>query len=562
MSKIFLILDKKEKNLFYLFFFLSFFSLGFELIGISLILPFLDIITNSEKINFYTNKINSFFLLGLENNNLIFFFILTFFIIYTLKVIFITSYNFFLTKYIYDLKTNVSNKLFNFYLKKSYLTLKNTNSAELIRNLEDSRYIMYFIKSLLVLFVEILFFCGLVSLLLFLEPKITSIGFVFFGSISFIFYKLTQSKAGSWGDQRAIFDGKKIKSMMQAFGGIKEIKVLGKEKFFYEIYQINNFNSNYFSFKQDFILNLPKNWLEWLTIISLLCFVTIFISLNNTINDLIPLVGLYIVSVYRMIPSINKIASSLQTIKFCLPTIRPFLNEFEQTNQRTSKYNNKENLFLEFKDKLEIKNLNFYYNKNEGNILKNINFEINKGEFIGIEGKSGSGKTTLINLILGLYEPKSGEILVDKKSINKNITQWQNKIGYVPQNIYFTDDSIKNNIAFGVEENQIDNSKVIECLKITNLYEYVHTTESNINTNLGELGDRFSGGQKQRVGIARALYNDPEILILDEFTSFLDKDNEFKIASEVKNLRGKKTIIIISHNKEVLSQCDKILSLN
>ena len=167
-----------------------------------------------------------------------------------------------------------------------------------------------------------------------------------------------------------------------------------------------------------------------------------------------------------------------------------------------------------------------------------------------------------MNLILGLYKPINGEILVDKKNINNNLFQWQNKIGYVPQNIYFADTSIKKNIAFGCEEKKIDEAKIIQCLKITNLYDYVFQLEKNIDTNLGELGDRFSGGQKQRIGIARALYHNPEILILDEFTNSLDKENEIKIANEVKNFKDKKTTIIISHSKEVLNLCDNILHLN
>lgn len=562
MHKILSVLNKKQKKFFYLFFFLSFFSLGFEILGLGLIIPFLEVMINSSRTDTYLSFINNFFEHDFKKNDLIIFFTISFFVIYSIKVIFISAYNYFLIKFFYDLKTNLSNKLFQIYLSKPYIFFKQNNSANLIRNLDDSRYIMILFRSILTIFVETTFFVGLILFLIYLEPQITSISLIFFGTLSFLFYKFIQNKAGFWGDQRASYDGKKIKSIMHGVGGIKEIKILGKENFFFNNYSENNFFSNYYSLKQDFVLNIPRHLLEWLTIIFLLSFVLININVDKQISKLIPLIGLYSVAIYRILPSINKIVSSLQTVKFCLPTIKPFINEFEDlriinlNGQKKS-----ESSTFDFQDSIEIKQLEFNY-ENSDKVLVDINFKIKKGDFIGIAGKSGTGKTTLMNLILGLYKPINGEILVDKKNINNNLFQWQNKIGYVPQNIYFADTSIKKNIAFGCEEKKIDEAKIIQCLKITNLYDYVFQLEKNIDTNLGELGDRFSGGQKQRIGIARALYHNPEILILDEFTNSLDKENEIKIANEVKNFKDKKTTIIISHSKEVLNLCDNILHLN
>lgn len=562
MHKILSVLNKKQKKFFYLFFFLSFFSLGFEILGLGLIIPFLEVMINSSRTDTYLSFINNFIEHDFKKNDLIIFFTISFFVIYSIKVIFISAYNYFLIKFFYDLKTNLSNKLFQIYLSKPYIFFKQNNSANLIRNLDDSRYIMILFRSILTIFVETTFFVGLILFLIYLEPQITSISLIFFGTLSFLFYKFIQNKAGFWGDQRASYDGKKIKSIMHGVGGIKEIKILGKENFFFNNYSENNFFSNYYSLKQDFVLNIPRHLLEWLTIIFLLSFVLININVDKQISKLIPLIGLYSVAIYRILPSINKIVSSLQTVKFCLPTIKPFINEFEDlriinlNGQKKS-----ESSTFDFQDSIEIKQLEFNY-ENSDKVLVDINFKIKKGDFIGIAGKSGTGKTTLMNLILGLYKPINGEILVDKKNINNNLFQWQNKIGYVPQNIYFADTSIKKNIAFGCEEKKIDEAKIIQCLKITNLYDYVFQLEKNIDTNLGELGDRFSGGQKQRIGIARALYHNPEILILDEFTNSLDKENEIKIANEVKNFKDKKTTIIISHSKEVLNLCDNILHLN
>ena len=561
LQKGFQLLSKKQKKKFYLFFFLSFVTLGFELLGIGLVLPFLDIIINTEKMNFYVSQINNYGLEKINNENLLIFFIILFLSVYTLKVIYLTFYSYFEIKYLFDLKTQSSDELFKIYLKKNYHFHLENNSAELIRNVEDSRYIMILIRSLLRFFVESVFFISLICLLGFLQPKITIISILFFGSVSFIFFKVIQSNANIWGSKRAEYDGKKMKSILQGLGGIKEIKVLGKENLFLNHFSNNNFYSNLFSFKQDFVLNQPKNWLEWLTILSLLGLILFFFETGTNLKSIIPLIGLYAVAVYKMIPSISKIMNNLQLIKFCIPAMNPFLSEFKLTNNIPIIQKDDFKKEICFNDQIILKNLNFRFEKSKKNTLTNINLEIKKGSYVGISGESGAGKTTLMNLLLGLYKPTSGQILIDGIDINENLSSWQSKIGYVPQNIYFIDDSIKKNIAFGYESNSINEKRVLESLKLSKLYNFVSSLEKNIETNIGELGDQISGGQKQRIGIARAFYNDPEILILDEFTSFLDKENEVEIAKEIREFRGEKTILMISHSKEVLDLCDNIIKI-
>ena len=561
LQKGFQLLSKKQKKKFYLFFFLSFITLGFELLGIGLILPFLDIIINSEKINLYVSQIINYGLEKIDNKNLVIFFIFLFLLIYTLKVIFLTFYSYFEIKYLFDLKTQSSNELFKIYLKKDYHFHKENNSAELIRNVEDSRYIMILIRSLLRFFVEIVFFVSLVCLLGLLQPKITIIAILFFGVVSFIFFRVIQNNANIWGSKRAEYDGKKMKSILQGLGGIKEIKVLGKENLFLNHFSNNNFNSNLFSFKQDFVLNQPKNWLEWLTILCLLGLILFFFETGTKLNSIIPLLGLYALAVYKMIPSISKIMNNFQNIKFCIPAIKPFLSEFKLIKNKPEVQKEVVKKEILFNKEIILDNLSFRFENSKKDTLLDINLEIKKGSYVGISGESGAGKTTIMNLLLGLYKPTKGKILVDGIDINENLGNWQSKIGYVPQNIYFIDDSIKKNIAFGYEDNSINEKRVLESLKLSKLYNFVSSLEKNIETNIGELGDQISGGQKQRIGIARAFYNDPEILILDEFTSFLDKENEIEIAKEIREFRGEKTILMISHSKEVLDLCDNIIKI-
>ena len=374
LQKAFELLSKRQKRKFYVFFFLSFITLGFELLGIGLVLPFLDIIINTDKINFYVKQINDYGLEKINNKNLVIFFIFLFLSIYTLKVIYLTIYSYFEIKYLFDLKTQSSNELFKIYLKKDYHFHKENNSAELIRNVEDSRYIMILIRSLLRFFVEVVFFISLICLLGILQPKITIISILFFGSVSFIFFKTIQNNANIWGSKRAEYDGKKMKSILQGFGGIKEIKVLGKENLFLNHFSNNNFYSNLFSFKQDFVLNQPRNWLEWLTILSLLGLILFFFQNGTKLNSIIPLIGLYAVAVYKMIPSISKIMNNFQNIKFCIPAINPFLSEFKLLKRNLTSQQKKPEKEIFFNKQITFANLSFRFKNSRENILNDIMF--------------------------------------------------------------------------------------------------------------------------------------------------------------------------------------------
>jgi ABC-type bacteriocin/lantibiotic exporter with double-glycine peptidase domain len=276
--------------------------------------------------------------------------------------------------------------------------------------------------------------------------------------------------------------------------------------------------------------------------------------------------GLYLAASYRFVPSISKIVQSIQNIQFNLACAKNLKNEilnFNEISKIKKKIKMHENKNI-FQSKIEFKNLSFSYDLNsikENTVLKNINFEIKKGECVGIVGNSGSGKSTLTDLLIGLQTPTTGEILVDSVNINRFINNWQKLLGCVPQEVFISDDSLKKNIAFGVSETNINDKKITKCLELSNLKDFSTTLENNLETIIGERGARLSGGQKQRIGIARAFYNNPEILIFDESTNSLDSETESKILSEIYNLKKEKTIIIISHKKNILKKCDYILAI-
>jgi ABC-type multidrug transport system fused ATPase/permease subunit len=264
-----------------------------------------------------------------------------------------------------------------------------------------------------------------------------------------------------------------------------------------------------------------------------------------------------------MIPSVNRILSSLQIIRSSMPSIDNLYLEFTKIENTRNELNiNKGNeTAFNFENRVEIRNVNYNYLNVDKTTLKNINIIINKGDFIGIIGPSGSGKSTFIDIILGLLNPSSGEIFIDNFNIKTNIRYWQKLIGYVPQNIYLIDDTIKANIAFGLNDEDISDYLLNKCIKSAQLHEFIMSLENGINTIVGERGARLSGGQRQRIGIARALYHNPEILILDEATSSLDNDTENRIMDDINQLKGNKTIILIAHRLSTLNNCDKIIKI-
>jgi ABC-type multidrug transport system fused ATPase/permease subunit len=252
---------------------------------------------------------------------------------------------------------------------------------------------------------------------------------------------------------------------------------------------------------------------------------------------------------------------SIQNIRFAEPVVTLLYNELNLSDVRENKNLIKSDAIFSFKSEIIFENLSFTYPGKNTKALKDFSFKISRGQTIGIVGQSGSGKSTLADIILGLFIPESGKILVDGLDIGNNLNTWQSLIGYVPQSIYLIDDSLKNNIALGVNENDIDEELILKSIISSQLLEFVKSLPEGLNTNMGDRGVKLSGGQRQRIGIARAIYNNPDILILDEATSALDSFTEAGVMESIYELNGERTILIIAHRLSTLKHCDKILEL-
>ena len=561
-----ILFSKKEIINFIFIFALLIFCVIAELLSISFLIPVVYTMVEPqssasipflEKFRIFFGE-DSFFLKNI---------IINFFLIYILKNILLIYFYKKVSKFSEYLRLNLSSKLFNYYLQISYIEFIKKNSALMLRNIFDEVIaISVFITSFLNLIVEILIFLVILIVLFYFNYEITlySLSTILF--LLGCFFFILRNKLKIWGENKKNFTGKFLKTSLQSFNSIKELKIYNKEKFFSDNYFSDKSKAVDSAYLHRFTSILPRYVFE---IFIIIIFSLIFLITNLKFNssELIILAGVYGYSFYRLLPTANKIFLNYSNMKFRSPSVKNILEEFK--NARSSELSEK---FLKKKtklninrfEKMEIRNLNFNYKKN-AKILTNINFEIMKNEIIGIYGESGSGKTTLINIILGLLKPINGQIiynnnlefLSDKHSVSE-ITSC------VFQSVELWDATIKENIALGINDNQINNKILKNVIKQSKLEKFVNSLENGINTRVGDKGVNLSGGQKQRIGLARALYFQPKLLILDEATNSLDKETENEIMMDIIDLANKDlSIILISHDLKLLENyCNKIYQLS
>jgi len=549
-------LQQKE---FVIFIFLFLIAMIFETLGIGLVIPIINILSQ-DNLNFLNyGFLAKFNFERFSKTEMIIISMTTLLFVYSLKTIFLTFVSYRQTRFIAEIKYKLSERLFKIYLRKPYDFHLQTNSAQLMRNVNDVDRFTQVMISLLMLITEVVVVFGVGALLLFYEPVGAISSIIVLSSAGFIFHKKVQKKVNRWGKERQTHDGSRLMHLQQGFGAIKDIKILGRENKFVDEFSIHNKASAVIDGKQHFILSLPRYWFEWLTIIGIILLVMVMMNQNKDLSLFVPTLGLFAAAAFRLMPSITRIMNCNQDIRYFLPVVDTLATEINSSKE--SSIVSKKNKEIAVNNNIELKNIYYTYPKSNKTILSNINLNIKCGTSIGLVGESGIGKTTLINIILGLLQPDKGQILTDGKSIYDGIRSWQNQIGYVPQNIYLNDDSIKKNIAFGISENEIDNNAVDNAINGAQLTNFINTLENGSKTKVGESGERISGGQRQRIAIARALYKNPKIIVLDESTNSLDSNIERAIINEVNFLKGEKTIIMIAHRLSTLSSCEKIYKL-
>ena len=485
--------------------------------------------------------------------------------IFTIKNIFLFFQILYQGTFVFSAQREVAANLFRNYLSKPYSFHLQTNSSVLIRNLttEINSFCQYVLMPILNLTSEVLVVLALLILLLFVEPIPTlCLGLCLIG-IASIFYRFTNSKVARWGKARQVADEEKIKCLQQGFGGIKQIMLGQNLDYFLRIFQRPNIVSGLMTKKEYIFQYLPKQFIEILAISGLVGVCLFMVFQERSGLEVMAMLSLLATAGFRLIPSFSRILRNLQSIRFGWASVDVLTDEFGEVENRDKISSKIEKIEpASFTDNFSLKNIAFSYGLNNEELLSDLNFEAKRGECIGIVGESGVGKSTLTNLLLGLVSPSSGIMEVDGCRIKaENIRSWQQMIGYVPQEIYLLDDTIEHNIAFGINEEVIDHSQVREVVEKAGIPKFISSLDEGLNTKIGERGVRLSGGQRQRIGIARALYQNPQVLILDESTSALDEKTEEGILEELRLMKGKVTMIIVAHRQSTLQFCDRIYKM-
>lgn len=559
-KKILFLLSSKDKRKLIILFFLLLIGIFLEVLSIASLIPLTSTIINANApANSLIKKLASIFYSSPKQSDFLIFSLILMISIYIIKSIYIIFSSHIQSKFSGNQVAKLSRELFEGYLYQNYSFHLKRNSAELIRNIQnETNQFASALQSLIVLFLEFSVILGL-FILLFIKEPLGCLYLCLFLTISvYVYHLYTKNKLLIWGESRQKYAAIANKHLLQGLGGIKDVKLLGKENYFLQQFHNSNKIINNNNIKVNTLSLVPRSYLELLAVISLAGMLVIMIINHKPISDFVPTIGLFIASAFRIIPSFNRIMYSVSVLKFSEPVFNLLYHELNYIKLNQKFITTKKISDIKFFNKINLINLDFQYEKSK-KILDKVNIEIKFGDSIAFIGPSGSGKTTLLDLILGLLVPISGKIIIDDHfDINEDLVSWQKNIGYVPQNIYLIDDSIKKNIAFGIEEKNINEKQLSQAIYDSQLKEFIDTLEDGIETNVGERGVRLSGGQKQRIGIARALYNNPNILVLDEATSALDIKTEKEVMASINKLKKMKTIIIVAHRLSTIEDCNKI----
>ncbi len=533
-----------------------------EIISISSIPAFVTLLVDPQLFQSkLSNYIDISFLTNIPNGELILFGGIFLTIIFFAKNLLYTILIYYQCSVIRDLNLKLTNRLYKLYLYAPYFIHLKMNNAELVRNIisETSQVISTVLK-VVTLFRELLVLVFIFVLVLYVDILVTFIVFSILSFCAGIFFYFTKKTIHKNAKEIQNLSTSRIKSVNETFGAIKEVKIFNIENLFSNKFSLQNqLRENYFLINS-FFTSIPRYFLEAVIIITLIFVIMLYNYLNKDFNSLLPMLTLLSVAAVRLLPSFSSISTSLGAIKSLSPSLDVVVREIQNIGnlknekESLSKYN------FSFNEKIVFNNVSFKYPSNITNTLTEINLEILNESKVGIIGSSGAGKSTFINILLGLLKPTEGNILVDGKNIEENLKNWQSIIGYVPQDIYLLDDTIKNNITFN--EEVIDEDQLKKILKLARLDKFTASLPDGLETYIGERGARISGGQRQRIGIARALYKNPKIIVFDEATNALDVENEKNIMREILELDVKKNLIIITHRHELVKTCNKIFTFD
>lgn len=537
--------------------------------GIGIIMPFVSIISKPELLSsdkiFYT----LYNLSGVETyQQFILLFCLVLLAFYCLKNTFLAYMYHYQNRVIFGRMHEVATSLLATYLKAPYSYHISCNSSDLQRNINHDVIVVFnwIVLQSFCLASDLLVMIVVILMLLTLGPLPTLAAMLLIAISTTIFFYVIRKKISRLGGGERRHVGNMIKTIQQALGSIKETKILCKEPFFVTTFA--QYCKEYTNARRTIMTvnELPRLFLEAIAVCSMLVILVVNLLREIELNLILPSIALFAAAAFRLIPATTRIIRSTNMIRHYWPSLEVVFKDLTSLSISMSQAPQNASLLTNFnigyEESIELDNVYFQYENSNEAVLNGVSLSIHKGQAVGFVGRSGAGKTTIVDIILGLLSPTNGRILVDGLDIRKNQKGWQKRFGYIPQQIFLTDDTVKRNIAFGVPDESIDEQRIWEVLSLVHMKAFVQKLSGDLNSQLGENGVRISGGQRQRIGIARALYFDPEILILDEATSSLDNETEQAVSGAIAALTGKKTLVIIAHRLSTVEKCDRLFLLS
>ncbi len=543
---------------------------GFETLGVGLVLPLISLLDNPQIIQEQRPVAWVYQAVGEPAPRQ--FLILVgfgFIALYITKNSYLTALQYLQCRFIYSKQVELSSRLFRAYLYSPYTFHLQRNSAELIRNLsiETTLFFVSVLSPGLLALTEITILSCIALFLFLMEPVTFLMAAGVIGLATMSFYRVVRIKLSQLGKSRQYYEGQVIQTINQAFGGVKEAKVLGREQFFLNVYRQNNTaftrTLQYFQI----VSQLPRFFIETVAVVGLmLIFVSVLVQ-GRELSEVIPTLSLFAAAAFRLMPSINRILNAVTAMRFSSHTVHVLYQDLMElkpliASPNLSNFSKIPDNTLVLETQIELRNVVYQYPGASDASLRGVSLTIPKGTSVGFVGSSGAGKTTIVDVILGLLPPTQGQVLVDGRDIYDDLSAWQRLIGYIPQSIYLCDDTLRNNIAFGIPADEINEDWIESAVESAQLTELVHSLPEGLDTLVGERGVRLSGGQRQRVGIARALYHNPEVLVMDEATAALDNQTEAGVMEAVEKLSGEKTLIMIAHRLSTVKNCDRLYFMN
>jgi len=560
LKELIFLFDARTRLQFVFLFVLMLIIAVLETIGIGLIMPFIAVITDPAIIDrnvwlraakdlFRTTKPTDFLILmsvGLV-------------IFYILKNICLGLSTYLQLRFVFSKRSALGERLLRSYIFRPYVFHLEHNTAELLRNISvETIRVFNFVQSFLKMCSEACVFSCIIAMLLWVNPVIVLITVGVLGIISGLFYKSVSTYLKALGHKVQTSQRYVNQAILEGLGAIKEIKVAGCETYFPGAYYRNMMDNARANWKYSTVNTVPKLALEVVAVAGVIIIILVYQMEGYDIKLLLPTLSLFAMATVKSMPSLAQTIVNLQNVRFDSVAVNIIYEDMKNAIQEPPL---KRESSLSFNSKLAIRDLSYNYPASQQAALTGISLVIDKGQSVAFAGTSGAGKTTLANMVLGLLTPTRGNIFADDQSIFDDLSAWQSIIGYVPQSIYLLDASVRNNIAFGLKEDETNEKMIRDAVKTAKLESFIAGLPNGLETVIGENGVRLSGGQRQRLGIARALYHEPEILVLDEATSSLDPETEKEVSNAIEAMSGKKTMIIIAHRLSTIQKCDRIYYL-